>query len=268
MKKEMYPHIYEIERTHWWYVARRKIIFDWVFQILADYPAPRVLDIGCGTGFNIEHLRAGGCFHVVGLDFSSKALTFCQSRNLDNLICGNGMRSPLRDESFDLVLALDLIEHLEDDVQALDEFARLLRPDGSLLIFAPAFRFLWGLQDKVSHHYRRYTARELKRKLEAVGFSIRKITYANMFLLPLVWAGRLFLRLSGYQIQGTSENDLHPGWSNGLLQTIFAAERPLLHHMNFPVGVSLFCIARKSLAHASTETNQATADQSYRHQTK
>jgi len=141
-------------------------------------------------------------------------------------------------------MALDLLEHLDDDVQALREFARLLKPGGSLVLFVPAFNFLWGLQDKVSHHRRRYTAGELEQKLKSVGFSIDRLTYANMFLFPLIWMGRLLLRLSGNRIKGTSENDLHPGWSNGLLQAIFAAERPLLHYANLPFGVSLFCIAK------------------------
>lgn len=245
MKKEMYSHIQNVEQAHWWYVARRKIIFDWVFRMLADSPAPRVLDMGCGTGFNVEYLRDNGYSRVVGLDFSTEALILCQSRNLPYLVCGDGTRSPLRDESFDVIMALDLIEHLDDDVQTLRECARLLRPNGSLVIFVPAFSFLWSLQDEVSYHCRRYTVGELGQKLETVGLSIHKLTYANAFLFPLIWAGRIVLRLSGYDIQGTSENDLHPNWSNGLLQAIFAAERPLLRYVSFPFGVSLFGIAKK-----------------------
>lgn len=245
MKTEMYGHIQNIEQAHWWYVARRKIIFDWVFRMLADYSAPRMLDMGCGTGFNMEYLRNNGYSHIVGLDFSSEALTLCQSRNLPHLVCGDGTRSPLRHESFDVIMALDLIEHLDDDVQTLQECARLLRSNGSLVIFVPAFRFLWSLQDEVSRHRRRYTANELEQKLRTAGLSITKLTYANMLLFPLIWAGRVALRLSGYHIRGTSENDLHPKWSNSLLQVIFATERPLLRYVSFPFGVSLLCIARK-----------------------
>jgi len=250
MKEEMYGHIHSIERTHWWYVARRKIVFDWVSQALADREAPRVLDIGCGTGFNLEQLRRietihSGHGYAVGLDFSSEALRFCRSRNLTRLVCGDGTRSPLRGESFDLIMALDVIEHLEDDGQAVREFARVLKPGGAVIIFAPAFGFLWGLQDEVSRHYRRYTAAELREKLESAGLTIDKLTYANAFLFPLIWAGRLVLRWSGHEIQGTSENDLHPQWSNGLLQAIFSAERPLLRHISLPLGVSLLCVARK-----------------------
>ncbi len=246
MHQEMYPHIQKVEQTHWWYVARRKIIFDWVWRILSDYSSPQLLDVGCGTGFNLEFLRAHGYNQVTGLDFSTEALNFCRSRHLTRLICSDGARPPLRGQSFDVVIALDLIEHLEDDNQALGELAHLLKPRGVLIIFTPAFNFLWGLQDEVSQHYRRYTAPELRRKVTQAGLTIDKLTYANIFLFPFIWAGRMVLRWRGNKIQGTSENDLHPAWSNNLLQAIFAAERPLLRYLNFPFGVSLLCVARKS----------------------
>ena len=245
METKLYNQIQAIEQTHWWYVARRKIVFDWVFRTLADYPAARMLDIGCGTGFNMEQMRARCGGQVVGLDLSTDALTFCRSRNLPGLVGGDSTCSPFRSASFDVIMALDLIEHLDDDQVALREFARLLRPGGALIIFAPAFNFLWGLQDEVSHHRRRYSMGELRGKLERAGLCIGRLTYANTFLFPLIWAGRVALRFFGSGPQVVSENDLHPGWSNGLLQAIFAAEGPLLRHVNFPVGVSLLCVARK-----------------------
>jgi len=104
------------------------------------------------------------------------------------------------------------------------------------------------LQDEVGRHRRRYTADELRQKLERVGLHIVKLTYVNTFLFPLIGAGRLALRILSDSIQVVSENDLHPRWSNGLLQAIFAAERPLLRRVNFPFGVSLLCVANKSRA--------------------
>ncbi|MBI1880616.1 MAG: class I SAM-dependent methyltransferase [Chloroflexi bacterium] len=259
MQIEIYSQIHEIERSHWWYVARRKIIFDWTLRTLADYSSPKILDIGCGTGFNIELLKTDSCQHVVGLDFSVDALGFCQSRHLTRLICSDGARPPFGPESFDIIMALDLIEHLADDVLAIHELARILKPGGSLIIFTPAFNFLWSLQDEVGHHYRRYTGGELRQKLEKAGLSIHKLTYANTFLFPLIWVGRVALRLSGNNIQVTSENDLHPGWSNTMLQTIFAAERPLLRYANLPFGVSLLCVAKKLTSTPSQITTTISA---------
>lgn len=247
MKEELYSHINSIEETHWWYVARRKIIFDCVLRTLADYEAPRILDVGCGTGFNLAYLYSQGYENVFGLDFSNVALKFCQARTLTSLICGDGAYPPLCKESFDVIMTLDLIEHLEDDTHALLELTRILKPGGSLIIFTPAFNFLWSLQDEVGHHFRRYTARELRQKLAKVNLVPKKLTYANTFLFPLIGIGRMVLRLIGNNVQVTSENDLHPRWSNYLLQKIFEAERPLLRYVNFPVGVSLLCVAQKGI---------------------
>jgi SAM-dependent methyltransferase len=251
MKPALYSQIYHVEQTHWWYVARRKIVFEWIFRLLAGCPAPRVLDAGCGTGFNIEYLHQSGYDEVVGLDLSPVALEFCRSRGLGCLVCGDGANVPLKEGLFDLILALDLIEHLGDDRRALQEFARLLKAGGALVLLVPAFNFLWGLQDEVSYHYRRYTAGDLAGKLEAAGLNIAKLTYLNMFLSPLILAGRVGMRVFGNSIHATSENALHPRWSNGLLQAIFSAERLLIRRTNLPFGVSLFCVATKGEARPS-----------------
>lgn len=246
MESHVYQQIQEIENGHWWYVARRRIIFDWVVRRARALDRPRILDIGCGTGFNIEHLRSLGLTRVVGLDFSSDALAFCRSRNLTGLVQGDATSAPFRDGSFDMILALDLIEHVEDDVTAMRGLARLLAPGGVLVIFTPAFQFLWGHQDEVSHHFRRYTAPELRSKIENAGLRVDKLTYANTFLMPVVWAGRLVHKLRGpSSAPGMTENSMHPDWSNGLLQSIFTAERPLLRFMNLPFGVSLLTLATK-----------------------
>lgn len=245
MDKEIYDQIQQIEQSHWWYVARRRIIFDWVLAEARQYREPKILDVGCGTGFNLDYLHKNGYSCSVGLDFSLQALGYCRTRYLPQLVCGDGTCPPFEAESFDMVLALDLIEHLSDDIQALAAFARLLRPGGVVVLFAPAFSFLWGLQDEVSHHYRRYTGGELKQQVSQAGLEITKLTYCNTFLFPLILSGRLLLRVLSNRVRSTSENDLHPGWSNQLLQMIFAAERPLLRHFNFPIGVSLLCIAKK-----------------------
>jgi 2-polyprenyl-3-methyl-5-hydroxy-6-metoxy-1,4-benzoquinol methylase len=242
----MYSHIQKIENQHWWYVARRKIIFDWVLRILAQYDAPKILDVGCGTGCNLEYLRSHGYRDVVGLDFSTSALEFCHSRGLQQVVCADGTFPPFKDQAFEMITSLDMIEHVQEDAASLRALGNMLKPNGRLVIFTPAFQFLWSWQDEVSHHYRRYTAPDLRAKVEAAGLHIEKLTYANTLLFPLIWAGRTLLKISGREGKGTSENDLHPSWSNGILESIFAAERPLLRHIDMPFGVSLLCVARKA----------------------
>lgn len=243
MEAALYTQIRRVEAQHWWYVGRRSIVFDWVASTASRFDNPRILDLGCGTGFNLQHLHALGFTKVTGLDVASEAIDFCRGRGFSRLVRADGARLPFQSGSFELVLALDLIEHIADDGSALAEIARVLTPGGAVVLFTPAFRFLWSGQDEVSHHFRRYTSPELRRKLITAGFSIEKLSYANMLLFPLVWAGRTALRIRGWV---ASENDLHPAWSNDLLASVFAAERRLLRLTNFPFGVSLLGIGVRS----------------------
>jgi SAM-dependent methyltransferase len=245
MEKELYSKIYQIEKDHWWYAARRAIIFDWVFRLLEPYPPTRILDVGCGTGYNVEYMNANGYPDVHGLDMAPEALSFCLSRGLNKVVAGDLTDLPFANESYEMVTALDILEHLDDDGKGLRELLRILKPGGILILFVPAFQFLWSLQDEVSHHCRRYTVNELGRKIRYTGFEITKISYANSLLFPLVWVGRILLKFLRNRVSIISEADLSPDWSNKILERIFATERSLLRRVNFPVGVSILCVCLK-----------------------
>jgi SAM-dependent methyltransferase len=245
MELELYEQIYQIEQTHWWYVARREIIFDYLKNAEIIESRNRILDVGCGTGSNLEYLQTNYSNFCVGLDLSMDALKYSNLRNTTNLVCGDGLNLPFSESTFDLILALDLLEHIDDDFQALNEFTRLLAPGGYLILFVPAFNFLWGLQDEVSHHYRRYSAKEIRSLISQNNLEFAKLTYTNFFLFPIIFFGRLFLRFYRNKMNIVSENDLSPGLINTILLKIFLLERPLVKHLNFPFGVSIFCIAQK-----------------------
>src|SRR4030095_11476569 len=161
LPKEMQPHhypiLYQVEEKHGWYVGRRRIIQSLVERICAtlNKPNPRILDVGCGTGANLKMLAGYG--KAEGVDISPQAVEFCGQRGFDSVKLGAAEQLPYDDDSFELVTALDVIEHLDDDVAGLREMRRILRRDGRLLLFVPAFMFLWGVQDDVSNHRRRYT---------------------------------------------------------------------------------------------------------------
>src|SRR6266508_4064588 len=198
LPREMQQHTYAImrrvEESHWWFVGRRRIIRSFLERICRDLKALRsdrggqssalkILDVGCGTGANLEMLAQFG--EAKGVDVSAEALSFCQARGLTNVKQGAAETLPYEDASFDLVTGLDVVEHLDDDVAGLAEMRRVLRPRGRALLFVPAFMFLWGVQDDISHHRRRYTLRELKQKVTDAGLSIESATYANIsFFLP------------------------------------------------------------------------------------
>lgn len=243
MEPYTYEILYRTEESHWWFVGRRRLILDQIARFCEGRHDLRSLDLGCGTGIFLESLARHG--EAIGLDFSDDALAFCRERGLRRLVRADGTAMPFSDASFDLVTANDLVEHLEDDAAAVREFHRVLKPGGRAVIFVPAFTFLWSLQDEISHHRRRYTVPRLASVIEAAGLELERITYANMLLFPVIYAGRQALKALRRFKEVRTENDLHPGWSNGILRTIFGWEVPLLRRMNLPFGVSILAVCRK-----------------------
>src|SRR5229473_6600934 len=244
MQAHTYSIMYEVEGKHWWFAGRRRIIAGFVERVCRDLgkPQPRILDIGCGTGANLQMLADFGV--AEGVDVSNEALEFCRARGLATVRQGAAETLPYEDASFDLVTGLDVVEHLDDDIAGLKEMRRVLRPRGRALLFVPAFMFLWGVQDDVSNHRRRYTLPELKRKLGEAGFSVERATYANLTFFAPILIGRLLMRLIGWR--PASENNITIGALNGLLGRIFSAESWWLRRLNFPFGVSIVCVAKRT----------------------
>lgn len=243
MQQHTYSIMYEVEGTHWWFTGRRRIISGFVEKICRELgeKRPRILDVGCGTGANLEMLGQFG--DAEGVDVSADALTFCRARGLANVRLGAAEKLPYDDESFDLVTALDVVEHLDDDRAGLCEMRRVLRPNGRALLFVPAFMFLWGVQDDISHHRRRYTLGGLKQVVRDAGFEVERATYANISFFGPILLGRLLMRATG--LRPASENNINVSALNGVLGRVFGAESALLGRFNFPFGVSAICVARR-----------------------
>ena len=246
LPREMMPHTYpiffELEETHWWYVGRRRIIASFVKDICARITdrRPQILDVGCGTGANLKMLSEFG--DAAGVDISADAIEFCRARGLKNVRLGAAEELPYESDTFDLVTALDVVEHLDDDVGGLREIRRVLRPGGHALIFVPTFMWLWGVQDDVSHHRRRYTLPELRRAMNEAGFEVERSTYANITFLPPVFLVRTIMRLTGAKVDHEGRINISP--LNPLFAWILGTEKTFLRFMNFPVGVSGLCVAR------------------------
>ncbi len=243
MQHDFYSEYSEIEDTHWWFRGRREI-FTRLLAPLAGAPL-RILDIGFGTGAMLTFLQRYGS--VVGMDMSVEAIQFARTRCNAPMLLGDITRIPLETAAVDLVTAFDIVEHVEDDVAALAELARVCRPGGHMLVTVPAFQFLWGNQDIVSHHRRRYTLAELGARVRAAGFVPNRLSYFNAILFPAVAAVRVARRLRG-EPQGEIKSDFgmtRPGLVNDTLTRIFAAEGRWLARWRLPVGVSLVCLAER-----------------------
>jgi SAM-dependent methyltransferase len=243
MREDAYAIMYEVEESHWWFAGRRRIIESFVAEICRklENKRPHILDVGCGTGANLEMLARFG--EVEGVDLSADAIEFCHARGLTNVRLGEAERLPYDDAEFDLVTAFDVVEHLDDDVAGLREMYRVLKPGGRALLFVPAFMFLWGVQDEVGHHRRRYTIKRLRRVVGEAGLEIERTTYANITFFAPILAGRALIRATG--LRPASENNINVHTLNGLMGSLLGAERFLLRHLNFPFGVSALCVARK-----------------------
>jgi SAM-dependent methyltransferase len=243
MQSHHYPILYQVEETHWWYLGRRRIIQSLVEKIRTTLPnaKPKILDVGCGTGANLKMLSAYGS--AEGVDISPQAVDFCRERGLDSVKLGAIEHLPYESGSFEMVTALDVVEHLDDDVAGLREMRRVLRRDGRVLLFVPAFMFLWGVQDDVSNHRRRYTLPSLLQAVEAAGFAVEWASYANIsFFLPVLVV-RSVMRWLG--LRAATEYGINISLLNGPFSSLFAAERFVLERGKIPFGVSAVCIARR-----------------------
>lgn len=245
MQQHTYRVMYEVEESHWWYVGRRRIIESFVEEAIAKLAlpqgSPRMLDVGCGTGGNLEMLNQYG--KVEGVDVSAEALAFCRARGLEKVKQGAAEQLPYEDNLFDLVTALDVVEHLDDDLAGLREMRRVLRPGGYVLLFVPAFMFLWGVQDDVSHHRRRYRLPQLRRVVQAAGFKVERMSYANITFFAPILLGRQLMRLTG--VRPASENNINVSALNAVLGRVLGAENFWLRRANLPFGVSALCLAQR-----------------------
>jgi SAM-dependent methyltransferase len=227
-----------LEQTHWWFQGRRHILAAVLRERLGAHSSGReILDVGSGTGEMLDMLSEFGA--VRGLDISSKAIAYCRDRfgNTVDVRLG-GIPDDL--VTADVITAFDVIEHVEDDVQALRRIRAHLPSGGVFVCTVPAFEFIWSDHDEVNHHRRRYRRRGLRQRLESAGFEVEQLTYFNTLLFPAV----VVIRLLRHRTGGIPQSDMAalPGWVNRFLFHLFSFERRLLCRWSLPFGVSLLAV--------------------------
>lgn len=247
METELFERFFAVEDRHWWFVGRRRIVLDQVARYVrpgagcrSGRPShePRILDVGCGTGGVLAHL--GGLGRACGIDPSPEAAGYCRERGLP-VALASGMELPFGDRAFDAVLALDVIEHVEDDVALLREARRVLRPGGVAVLTVPALPWLWSSHDDVNHHFRRYMRGTLEQAVCAAGMKPLKTSYYNALLLPLAVTRKVLHRMNG-----TGDHlETLPAPVNTVLRGILSAERSVIRRWDIPLGASLVCTVRR-----------------------
>lgn len=246
MRADHYDAHYALERSHWWFTARRSIVLTLLERELraeAALARPlKLLDVGCGTGGMLPYLAKYGT--VVGVEPAPVAVEYAARQPFDVRLGGLPAELPFdTGEKFDVITLLDVLEHVEADLEALVNLRKLLQPGGRLLITVPAFQFLWSGHDVINEHKRRYRRDELVGKLTATGFHVRLISYCNFALFLPIAAVRLVKRQFREHDEQNPSLGIVPKPVNTLLHRLFASERHVIPRLPLPFGVSLIAVA-------------------------
>ena len=239
------------EDDHWWFSSRTLVINTLMRKILPKTKGLYLLDIGCGAGNMIHHLSKYG--KVKGIEIDPRPVKQARLRGYDVDQFDATKPLPFEDNTFDVVTAFDVIEHVDADMAALQEAWRVLKPGGHVVITVPAFMFLWSNNDVINDHKRRYTAKELKDKLLKTGFTVNRISYNNFFVFPL--AAPLIMLRRGHEPELASHHlqeeeyqvEMEPAspMVNSVLTGVGKVEAALIKYINLPWGTSLIAIAKK-----------------------
>lgn len=237
--------MYSFEERNWWFRLKRDFVYGLLAPSLGTTERPWIADVGSGTGIVLARLPMPAV--AVGFEFDREALLLSRARGLTRLAQARATALPADSGCFDAVLALDVIEHLDDDAGALAEMHRVLRPGGALVLSVPAHPFLWSPHDEVLHHRRRYTRSRLREVVLGAGFSLESLTYGFAMVYPLACIVRPVRRWLGSERPTAPSDDFValPSFVETLLHAACAWERPLVRAGRLPFGLSLLAVGRR-----------------------
>ena len=241
----MDPRIYKLhienEKEHWWYKGRREIISSIISKFVFKNNKLKILDFGAGSGANTIALSHYGEVYVYEKNENALKLLKKRFEKISNIFVLDAINENIL---FDLIIASDVIEHIEKDDEIIKFFSKVLKNDGNILITVPAYNFLYTERDKVLGHFRRYNSNTLKKKTNKY-FKIIKLSYYNFFLFFLSVVLFVFLKLFKIKSLITSPENTPNFFLNNLFYKIFSSEKFLLKYLNFPFGASIVYLAKK-----------------------
>jgi SAM-dependent methyltransferase len=241
MDEEFELQTHQAEEWHWWYRGRREVIRATIRSLQLPAGA-EILDAGCGSGRNMVELAAFG--KVTGLELAPVSIERARRRGVGEVVEGSLSEPlPFPDDSFDLAVSFDVIEHLDDDAFALGELRRVVRPTGQLVVTVPAYPWLWSSHDEVNHHRRRYTEATLLAAAAPAGWTPVRTTHFNSLLLPAAVVYRALDRLLRRSPPAAADLDRTPGWLNTILERPMRLEARLISRGHrIPAGLSLLAV--------------------------
>ena len=242
MENDLFDEMYNVEKQHWWFVSRRKII-DGVIKNINPGADSKIMDAGCGNGDNLEFLAKYG--ELIAVERDEKALARAQSRQFGKVVQGelpNHFPEDIEREN-DLIVLLDVLEHIENDHKSLEVLKNWAKERAKIVITVPAYQFLWTQHDEIHHHKRRYTAKGLKDVVERAGWKIQYISYFNSFLFPLALIDRLIKKI--FLVSEEEKLGMPNKWVNSIFKKIFGFETNFIGKYTFLFGLSIIAVAEK-----------------------
>ena len=239
------------ESESWWYIARRKLLREAAMQAILGKREARLLDLGCTAQLEFDDPAA---YRVCNAQSSLKALAFRQIEGDGHLVCSRVEELSLASNSFDAIVAGDVLQLIGDDVIALREMRRVLKDGGLLCLTVPAYSFLWGEDDEARGHQRRYTVSELRRKLTTCGFHVHRASYFVASAFPPLVVGRAAKNIFHKSITQHRHYPRPSPVADAAMSALLDAERHLMHYINLPFGTRVVCWALKPALVAETVT--------------
>lgn len=242
MEKKLYDEMFEMETQHWWFVARRKILLHLMNSFFQNKQHTKIADLGCGCGANLYEIQKH--YDAIGMDLSHDAKKYCLKRGIKIVIGKLPNKISLPENSFDMVLLSDVLEHIENDNEAIKNVSKLLKKDGLILLTVPAYPFLYTKRDVFHHHKRRYTKKQLHTVLQNNGLSKVILSHCNFWLFPMIAIVRTFSKLFSNETH-TGDLSIPPKPINNILRYLFESEKYLLGKISLPFGLSLIAVYKK-----------------------
>lgn len=241
MERVVYDRMAAHDSTHWWYRARREILADYVARYAGLPAEARILEIGCGTGHNLPMLARFGAVDAIEIDAAAREIA---SARLGKPIATAPLPqlAGIDRASYDLIAVLDVVEHIEDDVAALEAMAECLKPGGKILITVPAHQWMWSAHDVVNHHHRRYSKATLDAAIRGAGLTHNGLRWFNSLLFPAAVAARFAGKLTG---KDDSDDSPPARPLNAAFERIFGLERHLVGRLPLPPGLSIITLASR-----------------------
>jgi len=241
MERKVYDQMAELDSRHWWFTARHRILDGIIERIVKPPEGARILELGAGTGHNLEMLSRFGDVEASELDPGARQLA---SKRLGRPVVEAALPdlSMFPADSYDLIALLDVLEHVPDDKASLAAILGRLKPGGALLLTVPINPWMWSAHDVAHHHHRRYRKAEIRELARAAGYEIELLSPFNSLLFPPIAA----VRLAGKIMDKDDSDDAMPSrLVNKALDTIFGLERGLIGRVPLPFGVSLAAVLRR-----------------------